>query len=121
MTRHALVLSVLAVHLCVVHAHGQVVSERESNVPQRHVALTKESEEGFRRFMDMVRSGKLGADVHEADIDVAEGSVDLKLLRKSAAPMVLHLTRRTSAAGLSRHFDLEARENTSAGDLARVA
>lgn len=116
MSRHALSWSALWIFLWIVPAQGQAGPD----VAPRHFVLTQESEQGFTRFMELVRSGKLGPDVQEAGIDVAGSDVELELIRKSSPHMMIRLRRRTSDTGFSRHFDLEARENASADDLARV-
>ena len=120
MTRLALLLSALCVCLSIAPAHGQGAPQRDPESTQAHFVITKDSEADFRRLMELIRNGALGADVQQANIDVADGTVELELLRKSSPHMVLRLRRRTTSTGFSRQFDIEALENASAGDLARV-
>ena len=121
MTRHALLASALSIALLwTVSARAQPIEQRSSDVSQPQLVLTKESEEGFRGFMDMVHNGKLGPDIRETNISVSGSSARLELLRESGPNMVLRLSQPSAGTGFSRYFDVQALENASANDCARV-
>lgn len=110
MKRRVLTFAVLSALLWTVPVLGQ---------PQ-HLVLTKRSEDGFKRFMDAVRGGRLGADVREANISVSESSVQVELLRRDAPRVVVRLREPASGASGAGYFDVQAVENASAADLVRI-
>jgi hypothetical protein len=121
MTGNVLVATALSVVLLWTgSARAQAVAHRSADEPQRQLVLTKDSEGGFRAFMDMVRGGKLGPDTREVNVDVSGGSVRLELLRESGPSMVFLLAQPDSTTKFSRYFDVQALENASASDCARV-
>ncbi len=120
MKRTVLTFAALSALLWTVPAPGQPVSQGKSDESQRHLVLTKRSEDGFRAFRDALRGGRLGADVHDVNISVSEGSVQVELLRRGAPHTVVRLSEPTSGSGGAGYFDVRALENASAADLVQI-
>lgn len=118
--RPSVVGLVLAALLWAAAADGEPVRHEAPEGPERRLVLTRDSEEGFRRFMAAVRDGRLGADVREVNVGVSGGRVRVEILRRGAPDLVVRLGPPTSAARVARRFDVEAVENASADDLARI-
>lgn len=84
------------------------------------LALTKESEFGFRRLIHAAQVGELGYDVTNANVFVLKNRVQVELVRTGGANIPLLLTRKASTHSGSRYFDIEPGEGATAGDAARV-
>src|ERR1043166_3987190 len=87
----------------------------------RDMALTKDAEVGFERFLHMAQTGQLGADVRNANITVFKNHARLELLRGDAPKQVFLLTPRSSTTAASRYFSIEPGEGASAADVEGVA
>jgi hypothetical protein len=89
-------------------------------VPAQELALTRDSEAGFRQLIDMAQTGRLGTDVTNANVGVFNDHVRLELLRPDAPMKVLLLTDKRSPHALSRYFDVAAGDGATSADVARV-
>lgn len=85
------------------------------------LALTTQSEAGFRRFMQMAKAGKLGADVADANVGVFQSYARVELLGVGVSK-TLRLTRRSAGQGFSRYFDVVVEDGGGAtpADVERV-
>src|SRR6185369_10702197 len=82
--------------------------------------LSKDSEDGFRRFMHRAQSGELGEDVVNANVALMGAQARVELIRRDGSPMVFVLTPRRSSVAVSRYFDIAPGENATAERMARV-
>ncbi len=101
-------------------AGAETPLQQDAGGLERRAVLTRRSEDGFRRFMEAVRGGRLGEDVHAVNVGVSGGSVRLELLRRNGPAGVVRLTAPTFPTRAARYFDVEALENASPDDLARI-
>lgn len=101
-------------------AGAETPLQRDVDGAQLRPVLTRRSEDAFRRFMEAVRSGRLGEDVHQVNVGVSGGSARLELLRRNGPAMVVHLTAPTCPTRIARYFDVQALENASPDDLVRI-
>jgi hypothetical protein len=86
----------------------------------QELALTRDCEAGFRQLIDMAQTGRLGADVTNANVGIFNDHVRLELLRPGAPMKLLLLTDKRSAHTVSRYFDVTPRAGATAADAARV-
>src|SRR5262245_3256008 len=82
--------------------------------------LTKNSESGFRRFIEATQRGELGEDVSNANIAVAKSRVELELVRPGQASKRLTLAAKDHTQDLSRYFRIDPGEGATAADAAQV-
>jgi hypothetical protein len=87
----------------------------------RDLALTKDCEEGFRRFMHMAETGQLGSDVTNANVGVFKNHARVELVRGAAPIIVLFLSPPQPGGGNSRYFTVEPGPRATADDVGRVA
>jgi hypothetical protein len=99
-----------------VAQEGEAVARR-----WRDVALTKDSEVGFERFLHMAQTGQLGEDVQNANVGVFKNYARLELVGGDAPKKVFLLTPKSSTTTGSRYFNIEPGEGATSGDVARVA
>ena len=116
----ALVIALLC--SCAAAQSPPVKGDSEQRAGQwGDLALTKDSEAGFMRFIHMAQTGRLGDDVTNANVGVFKNTVRVELVRGAAPKKVLLLTPRSSAQETSHYFDVEPGEGVTAIDVTRVA
>lgn len=86
----------------------------------QELTLTQDSEESFRRFMQLAQQGELGADVHNVNIRVDGVTARIELVRDGAPGKVLVLGPKRSAKAASRYFDITPGDEATATDVAAV-
>jgi hypothetical protein len=84
------------------------------------LTLTKDSEAGFRRFMQMAQNGALGAEIQNANIALMGAQARIELVRRDGPPQVLTLARRRAAGGASRYFEIMPEAHATPTDVALV-
>jgi len=84
------------------------------------LSLTRDCEVGFRQFISLAEAGRLGTDVSDANVAIADNQVRVELLRAGAPNKLLFLTRKRSPESRSRYFDIALGEGATADDLDRV-
>jgi hypothetical protein len=102
--------------------NGSAVAQERDALAGRwcDLALTKDSEAGFERFLHMAQTGQLGKDVSNANVGVFKNYARLELVRGNAPKKVFLLTPRTSATRVCRYFTIEPGDGATASDVARV-
>ena len=103
-------------------AQDPALSEEHELVAQRwrDLALTKDSEVAFERFIHMAQTGQMGHDVTNANVGILKNHVRVELVRAGAPVKLLLLTPKDSTQTASRYFHIEAGEGATASDVARV-
>ncbi len=86
----------------------------------RDFALTKDCEDGFRRFIHMAQVGQLGDDVTNANIGVFGDRAHVELVRRAAPNKVLFLTPKMSPQTICRYFDIAPGDGSNPSDVVRV-
>ena len=84
MSRVARVALCLGAMVCSVSAAAQDLS------------LTRDCEVGFRQFISLAEAGRLGTDVSDANVAIADNQVRVELVRAGAPNKLLFLTRKRS-------------------------
>src|SRR5437763_4219192 len=84
------------------------------------LSLTRDCEVGFRQFINLAEAGRLGTDVSDANVAVADNQVRVELVRAGAPSKLLFLTRKRSPESPSRYFDIALGEGATADDMDRV-
>jgi hypothetical protein len=87
---------------------------------QDDLTLSTACEAGFRRFIEMAESGRLGDDVTDANVGVAGNRVRVELVRSGAPMAILQLTPKRSPQTISRYFEVVPGDGASATDAERV-
>jgi hypothetical protein len=82
------------------------------------LALTTDSEEGFRRVIRMAQTGQLGDEVTNANVAIAHDHARLELVRAARPSQVFLLTRAVDTT--TRYFDVAPVEGAVASDVERV-
>ena len=108
MSRVARVALCLGAMVCSLSAAAQDLS------------LTRDCEVGFRQFINLAEAGRLGTDVSDANVAIADNQVRVELVRAGAPNKLLFLTRKRSPESPSRYFDIALGEGATADDLDRV-
>jgi hypothetical protein len=103
-------------------AQDPALTEKNEIVAQRRadLALTRDSEVAFERFIHMAQTGQLGEDVSNANVGILKNHVRVELVRPGAPVKVLLLTPKGSNQAVCRYFDIAAGDGATAGDVARV-
>ena len=94
-----------------------------SKVPaagQDDLTLTTACEAGFRRFIQLAQSGRLGDDVSNANVGVIGNQVRVELVRSEAPATVFLLTPKRTTQAVSRYFEVVPSGGATAEDVARV-
>ena len=84
------------------------------------LALTKDCEDGFQRFIHMAQSGQLGEDVTNANVGIVGNRVRVELVRTGAPIKLLLLTPKSSPHTICRYFDVAPGDGATARDVGRV-
>ena len=108
MSRVARVALCLGAMVCSLSAAAQDLS------------LTRDCEVGFRQFINLAEAGRLGTDVSDANVAIADNQVRVELVRAGAPNKLLFLTRKRSLESPSRYFDIALGEGATADDVDRV-
>ena len=86
------------------------------------LALTKESDFGFRQVIMAAQRKELGSDVDNANVGVSKNEVRIELLRSGETIKVLFLRRRADAASAGHgYFDVLAGAGATDADVQRLA
>lgn len=84
------------------------------------LALPKDSEDSFLRFIHMAQGGALGDDVTNANVNISETGTRVELVRAVGSAKILLLSPKRSQQTTCRYFDIAPGENATASDVARV-
>lgn len=89
-------------------------------LPVDDLILTKDCEDGFRRFMEMAQEGRFGNDVEDMNIGIDPKQVQIELVRRDAASKHFLLTVKRSTHAVSRYFDVVLGEGATLADAAQI-
>ena len=84
------------------------------------LALTRDSEVGFQRFIHMAQTGQLGDDVTNANVGVFKNHARVELVRGAAPLKLFLLTPKNATQTISRYFSIEPGDGATASDVVRV-
>lgn len=86
----------------------------------QEVTLQKNCEVGFRALIRDAQSGRLGADVTNANVRVQGKLVEVELVRANAASLLFRLTPKASEQVYARYFDIAFGVGATAADAERL-
>lgn len=84
------------------------------------LALTPESEVGFKRFMRMAEDGRFGSGVDNANVGISKQGTRIELVYRQKPVKHFHLTAKTGDHSYSRFFDIALGDAAAEEDLAVV-
>lgn len=107
MTRATAVVVVL---MCLVSVHAGA----------QDVTLQQDCEIAFRKLIQDAQSGRLGADVTNANVRVQGKVVEVELVKANAASLRFRLTPKASEQMYARYFDIASGLGATAADAERL-
>jgi hypothetical protein len=88
--------------------------------PVDDLTLTKDCEQGFRRFVEMAQNGRFGSDVEDVNVGISAKQVQIELVRRDAPSKHFLLSAKRSTHSISRYFDVVPGEGSTVADAEQI-